>query len=216
MRHYSGRVTKLQPAMPDAVASTTYRLFVALPIPGPVKAEIERVQVELRRALPDHSARWTKREQFHLTLRFLGNVRAQRVPELVNAARAACRNFPPLKLRAERVGCFPDLRFPRVVWVWVHDETNRLLTFQKAVERATADFAETSAEEDFTGHVTIARTKNIKRPQAEILAKLAQGMAESFFGEWIADGIEIMRSELAPAGARHSCLAAISLAGQAT
>src|SRR5688572_14114046 len=94
---------------------TTIRAFIALPIPEAVKAEIGRVQDELRRALPEHCVRWTKREQLHLTLRFLGNVETTCVLELTNAVGAACQGFPALNLRAERIGCFPDLRFPRVV-----------------------------------------------------------------------------------------------------
>jgi len=39
-----------------------------------VRDEIEKAQEDLRRALPRESVRWTRREQFHLTLKFLGNV----------------------------------------------------------------------------------------------------------------------------------------------
>lgn len=186
---------------------TTIRAFLALPIPDAVKTEIERAQEELRLALPKHCARWTKREQFHLTLRFLGDVATTRVAELTEAVGVACSGFPALKLRAERIGGFPDLRFPRVVWVWVHDAADQLAALQRAVAQATAPFAESQAEKDFSGHVTLARTKEIKRPQGDILAKLAHSMAGRFFGEWTADRVELMRSELSPDGARHSVVA---------
>ncbi len=191
--------------------SESIRAFIALPIPESVKVEIERAQDELRQALPKHCARWTKREQFHLTLRFLGNVETQRVPELAAAVGDSCQGFPALKLRAERIGCFPDLRFPRVVWVWVHDSAERLAALQKAIAEKTARFAAGEAEKDFTGHVTIARTHEIKRPQAQILANLAHRMTERFFGEWTADKVELMRSELLPGGAQHSVVAAFAL-----
>src|SRR6266496_5628466 len=79
----------------------TIRAFLALPIPESVKLEIERAQDDLRQALPKSCARWTRREQFHLTLCFLGNVATTRVPELTDAVGAAGRGFPALKLRAE-------------------------------------------------------------------------------------------------------------------
>ena len=100
----------------------TFRLFIAVTIPEEIKAKIEEAQAELRRALPAHGVRWTRREQFHLTLRFLGDVDAARVEPLGEAIRAVCRGFGPLHLRAERVGFFPDLRYPRVVWVGVQDQ----------------------------------------------------------------------------------------------
>ena len=196
-----------------SAAPTTIRAFLALPIPEAVKAEIESAQDELRQALPKPCARWTRREQFHLTLCFLGNVATTRVPELTDAVGAACRGFPALKLRAERIGCFPDLRFPRVVWVWVHHDADQLAALQKAVAQATARLEASQVEEKFTGHVTIARTRAIKRPQAEILARLAHRMTGRFFGEWTADKVELMRSDLSPDGARHSVVAIFPLQG---
>ena len=187
------------------------RAFIALPIPESVKVEIESTQEELRRALPQQCARWTKRDQFHLTLCFLGNVEATRVEELARAVGAACSDFPALQLRAERIGCFPDLRFPRVVWVWVHDEADRLADLQRSVAQAAAPFAEGPADKKFTGHVTIARTHEIKRSPAETLATLAHAMSGRFFGEWRAGQVELMRSELLPEGARHSVVAAFGL-----
>jgi len=130
---------------------------------------------------------------------------------LSEAVAAACRNFPPLRLRADRVGCFPERRFPRVVWVGVHDDAEQLSGLQKAIEQATASFTGGRAEGNFTGHVTIGRTNEIKRPQAEILSKLAQSMTGRVFGEWTADKVELMRSELSASGAQHSMLAALAL-----
>lgn len=192
-------------------ASTTLRLFIALPLPDAVKAEIERIQNELRRVLPKTSVRWAKSDQFHLTLRFLGNVEAPRVAELAEALRRACSGFPALQLRAERIGCFPDLRYPRVAWVWVHDEAEQLGVLQGKIESAVGRFAESKSEKKFTGHVTIARINGIKRPQAEALAKLAHALTDRYFGEWTAGEVKLMRSELLQSGAVHSVLAALPL-----
>ena len=120
--------------------SERFRLFVAVAVPEDVKAKMEAAQAELRRVLPERSVRWARREQFHLTLRFLGDVEAARVEALAEAIRAACRGFGALHLRAERVGFFPDLRYPRVVWVGVQDQAEQLPRLQQAVEAATAGF----------------------------------------------------------------------------
>lgn len=188
------------------------RLFIAIALPDVVKDEIQKAQDELRRAIPNKVVRWTTREQFHLTLKFLGNVYAEKVPELIEGMREACTSCPPLHLRAERIGFFPDMRFPRVVWAWVHDEKELLPKIHAAVEAATVGFTAAKAEEKFTGHVTFGRTKGIKRREAEILGTLALGMVDRLFGEWSADKIEIIRSELSSAGSNMT-LAEIPLAG---
>jgi 2'-5' RNA ligase len=191
--------------------SELFRLFIAVTIPEGIKTKIEAAQAELRRVLPERAVRWTRREQFHLTLKFLGDVDAARVEALGEALRAACRGFGALHLRAERVGCFPDLRYPRVVWVGVQDQAEQLPLLQAAVERAAREYTTEEKEERFTGHVTLARIKGIKRLEAEALGKAAGDMAERLFGQWTACQVEIMRSELMPQGARHSSLASIAL-----
>ena len=189
-----------------------FRLFVAVAIPEVVKAKMEEAQAELRRAVPGHGVRWTRREQFHLTLKFLGDVDAARVEALGEAIRAACRGFGALHLRAERVGFFPDLRYPRVVWTGVQDQAERLPRLQQAVDAATRDFTIEQKDERFTGHVTLARIKAIRRPETGALGKAAAGLAEEVFGQWTAGSIELMRSVLSPQGVSHSSLATIALA----
>ena len=187
------------------------RLFIALLLPEKVKDEIEKAQMELRSALPENSVRWARREQFHLTLKFLGNVEVQRIEPMTHALRCACENFLPLKLRAERIGFFPDARRPRVVWAGLHDEQEQLPLLQRSIEMVVLDFTEEESEEKFSGHVTLGRVKKIQRREAEILARLAAGMVERFFGEWTADTVELIRSELSSSGARYTILGAIPL-----
>ena len=67
---------------PTHAEAARYRLFIALPVPQAVKQEIQLVQERFRRELPEGCARWTRPEQWHLTLRFLGNVDAARVGAL--------------------------------------------------------------------------------------------------------------------------------------
>lgn len=190
------------------------RLFVAISLPDSVKDEIEKAQRQLRDGLRGNFVRWTRREQFHLTMRFLGNVAESRVNELSAALREACLNFAALRLRAERIGFFPDMRFPRVAWVGVRDDKDALSRLQSAIEGAVKDFTDERPEKKFAGHVTVGRIPRINRPQAEALAKLASGMSDRFFGEWTANKVELIRSELSSGGSRYTTVAAVSLSGK--
>jgi 2'-5' RNA ligase len=189
------------------------RLFVAISLPDAVNDEIEKAQKEMRGALPGNFIRWTKREQFHLTLKFIGNMAGSRLAELSEALGTTCGQFAKLPLRTKGIGFFPDLRSPRVVWVGVRDEGNVLPRLQGAIETAVSSFATEKSGKQFTGHVTLGRIEGIRRPQAEILSKLARGMGERFFGEWVADRVELIRSELSSGGSRYTTLAAIPLSG---
>ena len=197
--------------MTDDSSTEKLRLFVAIPMPEAVRTEIVRVQQELQRLVSRDAVRWTKPEQFHLTLRFLGDVPAERVAALQEAVNAVCLGSSALRLRAQGVGFFPNARSPRVIWAGVNDGEGRLVDLQKKIEAAVQPFAEGPSSENFAGHVTIGRVKFLKRPDIEKLAAHAQAIKDRLFGEWTANEVELIRSDLAPTGARHTLLAAIRL-----
>jgi 2'-5' RNA ligase len=191
-----------------------HRLFVALAAPDAVKSEIEKAQNELRQALPDGSVRWTRPDHFHLTLRFLGNVAVERIDALSENLRIACRDFAPMKVRAERVGFFPERGFPRVIWVAVGEQNQELIRLHRAIQTSTTEFTSEPPENEFAGHITLGRAKKIRRREAETLTDFATRMRERIFGEWTVSSVELLRSELLPDGAHHTVVATIPLAGQ--
>jgi len=187
------------------------RLFIGIPIPEPVQDEIIRGQQELQPLVPRDVARWARPDQFHLTLRFLGDVPADGVEDLKKSVGAVCRNAWPLSLRAEGVGFFPNPRSPRVIWVGINDREGRLVDLQKQIEAAVGPFSPEPGEKNFTGHATLGRLKNPKPSDIRDLAARAQSLEKRLFGEWTAHEIEIIRSELSPAGAHYTSLAAFRL-----
>ena len=190
----------------------TYRVFVAISLPERVKDEIERAQEQLSSGLPGKCVRWARREQFHLTLKFLGNVELQRLEALMASIQGACAGCGVLQLRAGQIGFFPNARRPRVVWTRVRDGRDWLPSLQRAVETAAAGFTGEAPEPKFTGHVTLGRCRMITRVQAEMLSTLAKVMEDRVFGEWTADRLEIIRSQLSPGGSRYTTLTSLPLA----
>jgi len=187
------------------------RLFVAIAIPEPVRDEIIRVQRELQPLVPRNVARWTRPDQSHLTLRFLGDVSADSVENLNKSVAAVCRNAQPLSLRAEGVGFFPNPRSPRVIWVGIYDGAGRLMDLQQQIETAVGPFSREAGEKNFTGHATLGRLRNPRPTDTRDLVARAQALEKRLFGEWTAQEVEIVRSELSSAGARHTLLAAFKL-----
>ena len=188
-----------------------YRLFIAIALPEPVKQAIERTQNELRTELPAKSVRWTRREQFHLTMRFLGSVDVQDVDRLNEAVRRACAGSGVLQLRAAGIGVFPGVRRPRVVWAGVDDRGGRLAGLQRSIEAATATFTDEPPQEKFSGHITLARCRDINRTEASRLATIVDNLANRSFGEWSANAVEIIRSETLPGGSRYTTVIEIAL-----
>jgi len=183
------------------------RLFVALAVPIQIRNALAQTQLELRKLLPGSSASWTHADRTHLTLRFLGDVEPARLEALTSSLAAAAENFGPIELIAERLGCFPDARHPRVLWAGVQDRDEQLAGLQRRISSATAAFTREPEERQFTGHITLARIRQIPRPQAKALAAFMQGAAERHFGAWTAARVELVRSELTSSGSRYTTVA---------
>jgi 2'-5' RNA ligase len=188
-----------------------FRLFIAIPVPDAVRDEMIRVQRELQPLAPPGAVRWTKPERFHLTLRFLGDVPSDRSGALQESVRAVCSSAPPLHLCARGVGFFPSARSPRVVWVGVNDDENRLVDLQKQIEGAVHPFTTEPGGERFAGHVTLGRLKRFNRLRINELTTCVEAIKKRMFGEWLAREIEIVRSELSATGSRYTPLATIRL-----
>ncbi len=204
--------------MTDTTLPERLRLFIALTLPEAVKDEIEKAQSDLRRALRGGEVRWAKREQFHLTLRFLGSVAANRLVELEQVLQVVGREFGPMALRASRIGFFPRPHSPRVVWAGVQDSNDRLRPLQAAVQSASQSFTEEGPEDRFSAHITLGRVKAMRRPEAEALARAGAKFENRLFGEWTAHEFEIIRSQLSPQGSRYTTLARLAFraTGQGT
>jgi 2'-5' RNA ligase len=187
------------------------RLFVAILVPEAVKDRIYSTQQKLKAAEAD--VRWTDRRQFHLTLRFLGNVALEQAPALVESASKACSRFAHLKMTARGLGFFPNPRRPRVIWVGVGEATDQLGQLQRAVQTTTLPFTTEPTEKAFTGHITLGRFKSFDAPGARALVQAAEGASGSVFGDWECTEIHIMRSQLSPKGAIHTAFASLKLGG---
>ena len=180
------------------------RLFVAIDLPDDVRAGLRRWQSELQPLLLPRAVRWTKPEQFHLTLKFLRNVPVADTDALRQAIGGVCQAARPMRLRAEGAGFFPNAHSPRVLWVDIKSADGLLMDFQRQLERAIERFAEKREDKTFTAHVTLARLEKWRSGETEKLK--AAVMVGRTFGEWAATEVQLIKSSLMPSGVLHAIL----------
>jgi 2'-5' RNA ligase len=186
------------------------RAFIAIALSEDVCRRLDEFQHQWQAELRANFVRWTPAEQIHLTLHFLGNVPARSVPELEAALRRACGGVRSFELAVVGSGCFPNDRAPRVLWVGVGGELAKLTELQARVVRETRARGEANARE-FRPHLTIGRVKDISGWARREAGRSAHPGCCVELGRWTVGNVLLMRSELAPAGARHMELARCSL-----
>ena len=140
----------------------TERLFIAIPLPPALREELAK----LYEPLP--GVAWTRPEQLHLTLRFLGDVE----PALAAAAEAALAHVrvEAFILPVGGVGGFPSRGMPRVLWTGVAQGHPRLYQLRQRIDDALLGAGLTLDVRRFHPHATLARM----RPEA------AAGAVEQF------------------------------------
>lgn len=169
------------------------RLFVALDLPDAVKQQITELCAF---GLPGVS--WVKLEQFHLSLRFIGEVESNRMDDIITCLSKV--RASSLFINLKGVGTFPPNKTPRVIWVGVQ-KNELLLQLRNKVEFQLNQIGIPAERRKFHAHVTIGRVKSkkIKRmgsylPHYDMFQ--AQSIALSEF--------TLFSSLLSPQGAIHT------------
>lgn len=181
------------------------RTFVAILIDESLKKVIAKVQSHVKKLAPD--VKWVAPENFHITLKFLGNVVEDALPEVVKAVEEAMRGFSPFDLAISGVGAFPNPARARVVWVGSGEGRERLAQLASAVDRNLAKLGFEKEDKPFKAHITIGRVK-ISR----FLRQLAEGIGKvdaENLGIQRISGVAVMRSELGREGPTYTPIKAI-------
>jgi 2'-5' RNA ligase len=179
------------------------RLFVAVEIPEQVKDVVEEAFAPWREQFP--KARWAPRENWHVTLKFLGRTWPRLTEWVPERIEAAVRTEAPLAARISGVGSFPSARTGRVLWAGFEDET-AMVRLAAAVEGALVD--EFPAEKrPFHPHLTVARSDPpVKLPSTFAATPL---LSE----EWEVDHVVLFRSHLRRPAPWYEPLAIFPLGG---
>ncbi len=180
------------------------RLFVALAPPGEAIEELSACTAALRELAPD--VRWTRPEQWHVTLAFLGEVGDGDVDELARRLNRAAARHPPLSLALGGGGRFGH----QVLWTRVQDDGDGLRRLAGSVRAAARRTGLLVEQRPYRPHLTLARADAAAdlRPLVERLASW-QGLP------WVATRLYLVRSRLAagPGGsALHQPIAGRPLA----
>jgi 2'-5' RNA ligase len=129
------------------------RLFVALALPE----DVAQALALLQSGVP--GARWSTREQMHLTLRFIGEVDGREATAVDDALSTI--SAPPFRLILKRVGQFGG-RNPSALWAGV-EPNDALLHLERKIESALQRAGLPPETRKFTPHVTLARLKGTRR-----------------------------------------------------
>lgn len=178
------------------------RTFIAIELPLPLREELSQVGIDLGIDLPKRAIRWVKPANIHLTLRFIGNMPVDKVAELSQEMDLKTSKLQPFMLRLGKLGCFPNQRRPRIIWIGLEGDTNQLMKLHQMVESAVENLGWKREKRRFHPHLTIGRVKE-SRLIARSNIPYNQELLNRLF---LVDSVYLVRSVLEPMGAVYSHL----------
>jgi 2'-5' RNA ligase len=193
----------------------TIRAFIAIPLPHPLLDRLSALQRQLESQIPSRSVRWVRVEGIHLTLKFLGDTPMEKLPDIKRALTAVARHAPACTFTVGELGCFPNPRRPRVVWVGVQEPTGRLAALQDAIEEVIAPLGYPPEGRGFTPHLTLGRVRpGARRSDVARVGEVVTGTTVESLAEISGDHFALIRSVLKPTGAEYTTLEEFPLHGR--
>lgn len=183
------------------------RLFVALNLPKKEKDRIYRAARPLREM--EMPVRWISPENFHVTLKFLGEISEHRLDAVAEALSRVASSTRRMDLEISGFGAFPTIRRPRVLWVGV-EPSPALRCLKQDVEWALSSCGFDRETRAFHPHLTLGRAEEANGAGAfRGLDDQAAGL--EYKGLVSVRKVDLMRSHLSKEGARYSVYQSVSL-----
>ena len=181
------------------------RLFAAVPLAEPAREEVVRVLGDLRAA--GWPVRWVGDELVHITLKFFGEVRDERLDVIAEALQLASAGARPMTLRLGALGAFPTERRPRILWAGIepHPEFTAL---RERIENASDEIGFAREGVPFVPHVTLGRVREGQRLPADALRLPAGAIRPLSFR---ADQLVLYESLPGASGPRYDARSTITL-----
>mgnify|MGYP000172402557 CR=1 FL=1 len=188
------------------------RTFIAVPLDDAARRRVSKLLKVMAAADPE--VKWVEPENLHFTLQFLGEIDAREVVAICRAVRGVVERTAPFTLETAGVGCFPNARRPRTLWVGAREGREELMALHAALETELLQLGTYRREDrEYSPHLTLGRVKSDEiTPQ---LRETLDGHVDWKGGQQIVSEIHVMSSELTREGPLYTVVSRERLRGEA-
>lgn len=181
--------------------SPYYRTFIGLPLQ--MQAPFLQSRRQLMETLQEERISWTLPDQYHVTIRFLGDTEPADIERIGNALQEGIANRKQIHLATTGLDSFGPRKRPRVIWAGF-EESVFFEGLKMEVDRALDSCGIPSDEQVFRAHLTLGRIRSLKNPESFYLA--IERMRSQFIGSVLFDRLVFFRSILGSRGPEYHVL----------
>lgn len=176
------------------------RLFLAIDVPNSVRKKITEAQSFYKTLNLD--AAWVKPANMHLTVKFLGDTLVDLIPAIKDRMAEIANSVPPFLMTLDKMGVFPNVSRPRVLWIGLEDREDHLGSLKIMVEKQMASLGFPPDKQKPVHHLTLGRIKSSKNREG--LKKALQSAQRIEMDPFEISSIQLIKSELTPKGSIYT------------
>lgn len=183
------------------------RSFIAVEIDPPKKQKLSALISNLKTS--EAGVKWVNESQMHLTLKFLGDIKEEKVREISDTLKSVADTSSAFSIRLSSIGAFPNMHKPRVIWIDIDKGKEELKLLAGQIENELEKSGFTREKRGFKAHLTLGRVKSLKN--ISNLIGLIKKTEISLHDEIEIKEIILFRSTLKPTGAIYTPISRFNL-----
>ena len=187
------------------------RSFLAFELPHEIRSGISDVSIDLRKS--GLNVKWVNVDNIHLTILFLGNIEEDDIHPMEDSIGKICDKYSSFDISLEGIGLFPDIRKPRVIWLGLGGNIDRMGNFRDDLQGILSPFGIKKENRAFKPHITLGRFRNPTGKNGELGKYLTRYRSISS-PVYTVNELFLFKSELKPSGARYTRINSWMLTGK--
>lgn len=180
------------------------RLFIALIF----KEELLNKIVDFRESIypNDNEAKWEGKDKLHLTLKFLGNIAEEDIPDISRELESIVKNHHEIKIILSKFGFIKKNSIPKILWVGIQ-QTKYIARLFHDINDGLSDIGFEKERRSFRPHITLLRF----RGKEDILKIDVLKNTKINFTSSMANEIALIKSDLLPRGSIYTKIKSFKL-----
>jgi len=183
----------------------TIRTFFAIELPTLTLEQIDKELSDLKNSIP-RKIKWVAISSMHITIKFIGEFNLEHQSSIQKDLRSHLSGLGEIKLSFEKIGLFPNIKKPRVVWLGLNGP-EQLIELARTVNLITSNYGYTHEKRNFSPHLTLGRVgNNVSSRDREVIGQMITNYRFTEIEPFITNRLSFIKSSLAPQGPVYSTL----------
>ena len=184
------------------------RVFIAIDLDKITKEKLNKAQNILRDC--SLNIKWVSQDQFHITLKFLGDITVDKIEEVKKALEDVQSKISPFNITINGLGAFPNKEYPKIIWAGLSENSEKVTSLHQIIEEKLTNLGFEEERHSYKPHITLGRIRDQEK-NYELISDKIREFPFRISHQQIVNKITVLKSELTSQGPIYSTIAEFKL-----